>query len=61
MLRLQHSLFFTCTPIVYEGDHRREVLRDAEVEPLLEHGETETHDAIEVDVRELSVSNGDDM
>ncbi|KAF8550483.1 hexose transporter [Imleria badia] len=32
---------------LYEGDHRQELLEDSELEVLLEHGETDTHEAME--------------
>jgi len=32
---------------LYEGDHRPELLGDSELEALLEHRETDTHEAIE--------------
>ena len=43
-----HTIFSTDTSTVYEGDHRQELLRDSELEALLEHEETDTRGAIEV-------------
>ena len=41
------NLFGTNPLTVYEGDHRQELIRDSELEALLEHGETDTYEAIE--------------
>ena len=42
----------TDTSTVYEGDHGPELLGDSELEALLGHGETYTHEAIEDNGRE---------